>query len=132
MHRNVTFTLAALALAACSPDFDPASKVDKLRVLAIKAEPPEVEPGSVATLESLVLRADFDADPLRTTTVVSCTTISGGPPVHAMTATEPIINDQPVRAFVTASHSDTGCTAPSDANRARIPPCAVDRVSGTR
>jgi hypothetical protein len=68
MNRKIALTLAALALAACSPDFDPASKVDKLRVLAIKAEPPEIDPEGVATLESLVLLADPDAP--RTTTVV--------------------------------------------------------------
>jgi hypothetical protein len=90
MNRNVACTLAAAALAvalpACSPDFEPASRIDKLRVLAIKAEPPEIEPagaGTVApdraTLESLVLRADFDAEPARTTTVVhlACLPVPG-------------------------------------------------------
>lgn len=75
---------AALALAACSPDFDPASKVDKLRVLAIQAEPPEIEPTSDstvapdrATLRSLVL----DAEPAGTTTVVhlACVPTPGEP-----------------------------------------------------
>jgi hypothetical protein len=87
MNRNVACTLAAaLALAACSPDFEPASRIDKLRVLAIKAEPPEIEPAGVGTvaldraaLESLVLRADFDAEPARTTTVVhlACLPVPG-------------------------------------------------------
>ncbi len=75
---------AALALAACSPDFDPASKLDKLRVLAIQAEPPEIEPAGDttaapdrATLRSLV----FDAEPVRTTTVVhlACVPEPGNP-----------------------------------------------------
>src|SRR5512139_78469 len=72
MHR-LTFIAAALAVAACSPDFDPASKIEKLRVVAIRAEPPEIDPtadpSAVATLTSLVLRADF-LTTTRTTTVV--------------------------------------------------------------
>ncbi len=59
---------AVLALAACSPEFDPASRIDKLRVLAIRAEPPEIDPAGVATLTSLVVRGDDS--PARTTTVV--------------------------------------------------------------
>lgn len=77
MNRTLALAAAALALAACSPDFDPASKVDRLRVLAIQANPPEIEPAGVttvapdrATLRSLVLRADFDAEHAQTTTVV--------------------------------------------------------------
>ncbi len=69
MKKNALL-LAALALAACSPDFDPASKIDKLRVLAVKAEPPEIAPGASAKLETLVVRADFASDPTRTTTLV--------------------------------------------------------------
>ncbi len=71
MNRSLVVA-AALALAACSPEFDPASRIEKLRVLAIRAEPPELDPAGLqtATLTSLVLRADFDAEPARTTTVV--------------------------------------------------------------
>ena len=79
---------AALLAAACSPDFDPASKVEKLRVLAVQAEPPEIEPPSGtavapdrAALTSFVLRADFAADPARETTVayVACIPAPGNP-----------------------------------------------------
>jgi hypothetical protein len=88
-HAIVLAALAALALGGCTPDFEPASKIDKLRVVAIRAEPPEIEPADApstvapdrATLESLVLRADFDADPVRTTTIVhlACLPEPGNP-----------------------------------------------------
>lgn len=63
-RTSVLALAAALALAGCTPDFDPASHVEKLRVLAIQAEPPEVAPpgdpsaAHTAVLTSLVLRPD--------------------------------------------------------------------------
>ncbi len=68
MRRSI-LVLAALAIAACSPEFDPASRIEKLRVLAIRAEPPEIDPTESSALTSLVLRAD-GAEAERTTTVV--------------------------------------------------------------
>src|SRR6266498_906860 len=88
MTTRSALAAAALALAACSPDFDPASKIDKLRVLAITAAPPEIAPPSVdpdlahtAALTSLVLRADFDAEAALTTTIVhlACVPTPGDP-----------------------------------------------------
>jgi hypothetical protein len=79
MNRTPIVATLALALAACTPDFDPASKLDGLRVLAVRAEPPEIAPAPAdgtpaapdrAALTSLVLRSDFAADPARTTTVL--------------------------------------------------------------
>jgi hypothetical protein len=46
-----------LLLAGCFPSFDPASHVEGLRVLAIKAEPPTLAPGETATLTPLVFGA---------------------------------------------------------------------------
>jgi len=44
------------ALVACTNnDFDPASYVSGLRVLAVKAEPPEVAPGESSTLSALAV-----------------------------------------------------------------------------
>ena len=40
----------ALAVAGCGNTFDPASFVDKLRLLAVKAEPPDVAFGAMSTL----------------------------------------------------------------------------------
>jgi hypothetical protein len=79
--RRLTPLAAAVALAACSPEFDAASRIEKLRVLAIQAEPPEIDPGGAATLTSLVLRPDFAAAPARTTTVVHlvCVPVPGDP-----------------------------------------------------
>lgn len=90
MNRTSISFLASLALAACTPDFDPASRVDKLRVLAVQAEPPEIAPvpasGAAAApgraaLTSLVLRADFATAPDRETTVLylACVPTPGDP-----------------------------------------------------
>jgi hypothetical protein len=43
-----------LSIAGCGPDFNPASYLTGLRVLAVKAEPPEVAPGQTATLTPLI------------------------------------------------------------------------------
>lgn len=42
--------VAAALCAGCANDFDPASFVDKLRLLAVVANPPEVAPGEAVTL----------------------------------------------------------------------------------
>lgn len=89
MNRASILSLALLALA-CGPDFDPASRVEKLRVLAVQAEPPEIAPLPAsgtpvapdrASLTSLVLRADFASDPARETSVVylACIPTPGDP-----------------------------------------------------
>jgi hypothetical protein len=44
----------AVILAGCGSGFDPAWYVQDLRVLAVKAEPPEVAPGQTTTLTALV------------------------------------------------------------------------------
>lgn len=90
MNRPTIPFLALLALAACTPEFDPASRVEKLRVLAVQADPPEIAPAPLsgtpaapdrATLTSLVVRADFAAAPGRETTVVylACVPTPGDP-----------------------------------------------------
>jgi hypothetical protein len=90
MNRASILPLALLALAACGPDFDPASRVEKLRVLAVQAEPPEIAPVPAsgtpaapdrAALTALVLRADFAADPGRETSMVylACVPTPGDP-----------------------------------------------------
>jgi hypothetical protein len=42
-------------MLGCGPSFDPASLVAGLRVLAVKAEPPELAPGETATLTPLIV-----------------------------------------------------------------------------
>jgi hypothetical protein len=42
-------------IAGCGPTFDPASLLTGLRVLAIKAEPPEVAPGETSLLTPLIV-----------------------------------------------------------------------------
>lgn len=83
--KRSSLLLLPLALTACGPDFKPASYVDKLRVLAVQADPPEIEPlpldGSAprmadrARLSSLVADPAGLGDPTRVITVVylACT-----------------------------------------------------------
>lgn len=55
----VTAVLAALlALAGCGEDFSPPSLVDKLRVLGVRAEPPELQFAGDSKLEPLVVGFD--------------------------------------------------------------------------
>jgi hypothetical protein len=51
-HNFVALLLCACTtlLCGCIKSFDPASFVDKLRLLAVKAEPPEIAPGQTTTL----------------------------------------------------------------------------------
>lgn len=88
LRSLLPLSLAALAaLSGCTPDFDPASEVQGLRVLAVRAEPPEVAPAEVggapaeAALETLVAHPDLAADPSRRFTVLhlACTPTPGDP-----------------------------------------------------
>jgi hypothetical protein len=47
--------LLLCSILGCSNNFDPASYVTGLRVLGVKAEPPELSPGQTATLTPLVV-----------------------------------------------------------------------------
>lgn len=64
--RTLLFIAAAATLIAmgCQPptpaDITPASLLNSLRILAIKAEPPDVAPGQTTTLSALVINPDFN------------------------------------------------------------------------
>jgi hypothetical protein len=87
MIRFPLLASVLLAAAGCSPDFDPASHVEKLRVLAVRAEPPEIAPAADGTapdrtaLGALVAHPDFVADPARRAVVLhlACTPMPGNP-----------------------------------------------------
>lgn len=49
--------LPLLALAACVPDSDPPWQLDHDRIVAVRAEPPAILPGEVASLDVLVAHA---------------------------------------------------------------------------
>lgn len=57
-------TLALAALTACGPSLDPRSLVSGLRLLAVQAEPAEVEPGAEITYRALVTDPGQDGAPL--------------------------------------------------------------------
>jgi hypothetical protein len=50
----LAFVVGALALAACGgEDFDPASKVNSVRIFGVRADKPYAKPGETVTLEAL-------------------------------------------------------------------------------
>ncbi|HEY1587850.1 MAG TPA: hypothetical protein VGH63_19255, partial [Polyangia bacterium] len=56
MRRAPLWLLAAAAIAGCKPNFgEPASLIDGPRILAVRAEPPEVRPAMTATFTALVV-----------------------------------------------------------------------------
>ena len=55
MRRALPLLLLLAVATGCDEEFKPASNVDKLRVLAARAEPPEVKPGQVTQLDALVV-----------------------------------------------------------------------------
>jgi hypothetical protein len=51
---NLGLILASALGAGCSADFDPYNRLNSLRVLAVRSEPPTPGPGETATLSALV------------------------------------------------------------------------------
>jgi hypothetical protein len=47
--------LVLLLLWACTPNWNPASVIDSLRVIGVRAEPPEIRPGQSAVLQQLLI-----------------------------------------------------------------------------
>jgi hypothetical protein len=118
--RAAALAAASLsALAACTPEFDPASEIQGLRVLAVRAEPPELAPPgdplapapSRAVLETLVAHPAFAADPARRATVVhlACTPAPGDPAGSACSALAALA--EPASLLALAS-PEAACSAP--------------------
>lgn len=80
MRREGLLSVVAL-LSACGTSFDPESYVDGLRVLAIKAEPPEAAPGQSTTLTALAVDTAGSAI---TVSWTACTEppLTGAGPIH--------------------------------------------------
>jgi hypothetical protein len=117
--------LLLAAAAACSPDFPPASRVDGLRLLAVRAEPPELAaPGdpsapSRAALDSLVAHPAFATDPARAAVVlhVACTPDPGAgaasPCVRFASLSDPT-------ELLAGADPAAACTAPGVGKRGAI------------
>lgn len=120
--RLLLLAATATLAAACGPDFDPASQVDKLRVLAVRAEPPEIAPPPAsgapvapdrAALGALVVRGDVASDPARQTTVVyvACVPVPGDPSPSPCVALASLRD--PTAAL--AGAAGASCAAPDEA-----------------
>jgi hypothetical protein len=104
---TVAATVALLATSACSNDLPAASFIDKLRVLAVRAEPPEVAPGETTALdlllvEPLVHQLDGSAAAPLTAVWLACPLPTGAETVApcgigsgSAIATPPSCKDQP-------------------------------------
>jgi hypothetical protein len=66
VKRTLTLLAVAIAVAGCKPDFGtPSSLVTEARILAVRAEPPEVRPTQMTTMTALVVSPDgTDANPM--------------------------------------------------------------------
>lgn len=51
--RNLSCALCLLALASCGSEFEPSSRISKLRLLAVAADRPYARPGEAVALEAL-------------------------------------------------------------------------------
>jgi hypothetical protein len=56
--------LSVLALGACAPEFDPYNELGGLRVLAVRAEPPELSEAESTSLDALIHRGEGEAPAL--------------------------------------------------------------------
>lgn len=135
MNRTFVALVPVLALtAACGPDFDPASEVQGLRVLAVRAEPPEIAPASDgaaparAELETLVVHPALVADPARRAVVlhVSCTPAPGDPSPSPCTRYSELDD---LSALLAGADLATACAAPASAWRVASA-SAVSRPAG--
>ncbi|MBI5544964.1 MAG: hypothetical protein HY901_13825 [Deltaproteobacteria bacterium] len=121
--RPLPLLLAALAVAAagCVPTFDPASKVESFRLLAVQAEPPQIadpapdpaaapaRPPGATLLTSLVADERHLTEPGRRSTVLhfACTPEPADPSQALCTA---FANLRDPMALVAGSLSSQACT----------------------
>jgi hypothetical protein len=59
------FALLVTMLAGCGPELPSSSFIDKLRILAVRAEPPEIAPGTTTTIDALTVEPPAHAAPIQ-------------------------------------------------------------------
>jgi hypothetical protein len=109
--------LAALATVACGPEFTPPMEVTGLRVLAVRAEPPEVAPPgdssapSRAELGALVAHPGFAGDAVRRATVLhlACTPAPGSAGANPCTVLTTLADPTALFPYVDL---ELACSAP--------------------
>jgi hypothetical protein len=115
--RPAAIVSAALLLAGCAPDFTEPTQVTGLRVLAVRADPPELAPpadGSAparAGLGALVAHPDFATDGARRATVLhlGCTPSADPSVPSPCTAISELASPQ---ALLGLADLGSACTAP--------------------
>lgn len=131
--RTALALLFSLGVAGCNSDLPSASMIEKLRVLAVQAEPPEVAPGQTTTLSALVVeppRVQLDGGfvpsppsylwlactvPANTAEQAPCG-LSASQPLPGAGASQaalpPFCQDQPGASLCIVSMNETGTFTP--------------------
>lgn len=117
MNRALALVSFLAISAACGPDFDPATEVRGFRVLAVRAEPPEIAPpsdGSAparAALATLVADPAFAGEPARRAVVLhlACTPSPGDPAASPCTRLSEL--DDPA-SLLAGTDLAAACAAP--------------------
>lgn len=125
--RILHFCVVALVLAACSPEFSRSDKIDKLHLLALQAEPPEISPAASpndppsawprpadrAQLTSLVANQIHLAEPTHRSTVVyfACTPRPGDAGGNPCLSFENLTDPSEMAAAGRAQGTDPGACA---------------------
>lgn len=126
-----------LLAAACTPDFDPASRITKLRVLDVRADPPELAPAGdasgapdAADLGALVAHPAFVTDPAHEVTVVhlACTPEPGDPGATACTSLTALGDP---RALFPAADLALACADPGRGRVGALTLAGVERCGAT-
>lgn len=122
MYKHLIGALAALALVGCGEEFPPASRIDGLRLLAIRAEEPELvppapgEPPARTALNALVADPAQLDDPSRRVSVlyIGCTPSPGRVEAGICTALENLITPNRIGGILAAGGCFEGAPGHGD------------------
>lgn len=119
----------AALLAACGADLPSSSHVDKLRVLAVRAEPPEVAPGQETVLTALTAQPLVPAAPPLSRLWLACALLAGPSTPPPFGVSEPVYD--PSLPACSEQPAARLCQLGSGATARYVPDAAVAGSSGS-